>query len=91
MSDVDVLKEILDWSQTRPSWQRDALRRLVAQGELLEADISDLAEICKGGFGLVDKCSSNALARTRSVNPATSVEVAYASRWRQRTCQRPNA
>jgi len=53
MSDVDVLKEILDWSQSRPSWQRDALRRLVAQGELLETDANELAEICKGGFGLV--------------------------------------
>ena len=29
-----VLEELLKWSQERPSWQRDALRRLVQSGDL---------------------------------------------------------
>ncbi len=74
MSDVDVLKEILDWSRSRPSWQRDALRRLVAQGELLETDTNELAEICKGGFGLVDKRSSDPLAETHLPEPGALIQ-----------------
>jgi hypothetical protein len=31
---MNVLQEILEWSQGRPMWQRDALRRLVLNGEL---------------------------------------------------------
>lgn len=51
---MSVLQEILAWSHDRPLWQRDALRRLAIQGELDEADVSALTEICKGGHGLVE-------------------------------------
>ena len=61
MAELDVLKEILDWSKSRPPWQRDGLRRLVSNGELSEEDLCDLAEICKGSFGLVEKRSAAAL------------------------------
>jgi len=56
---MDVLKEILNWSQERPAWQRDALRRLVVVGDLLDKDIDELTEICKSahGFGnFQDSC-----------------------------------
>lgn len=49
---LNVLEEILEWSQDRPAWQRDALRRLVLNGELSEDDIRDLGEICKSAHGL---------------------------------------
>lgn len=52
---VNVLQEILTWSADRPTWQRDALRRLVMNGELSDDDIRELTEICKGDHGLVDK------------------------------------
>ena len=52
---VSVLKEILEWSQDRPAWQRDALRRLVLNGELSDDDIRDLSEICKSAHGLADQ------------------------------------
>ena len=39
---MNVLKEILEWSQGRPMWQRDALRRLVLNGELSDEDIGPL-------------------------------------------------
>jgi hypothetical protein len=31
---MTVLEQILEWSKDRPAWQRDALRRLVVNGEL---------------------------------------------------------
>lgn len=55
METVNVLKEILDWSQSRPIWQRDALRRLVLKGDLDESDIRDLENLCKSKYGLGDR------------------------------------
>jgi hypothetical protein len=52
---VKVLQEILTWSADRPTWQRDALRRLVLNGNLSDEDIRALTEICKSDHGLVEK------------------------------------
>ena len=51
---MPVLHDILAWSAARPSWQRDALRRLVLRGDLSAEDLEDLAEICKAAHGLSD-------------------------------------
>jgi energy-coupling factor transporter ATP-binding protein EcfA2 len=59
---VTVLEEILEWSQERPAWQRDALRRLVLNGELSDNDIRDLSEMCKSAHGLADGQEIVALA-----------------------------
>lgn len=59
---MSVLKEILDWSQDRPLWQRDALRRLVQNGELSDADVMELVEICKGAHGLSEQADAISLA-----------------------------
>lgn len=58
---MKVLQEILVWSTDRPSWQRDALRRLVANDELSDDDIRDLTEICKGDHGLAEKVDADPL------------------------------
>ena len=58
---MKVLQEILTWSANRPMWQRDALRRLVANGELTDDDMDDLTAICKGDHGLVDKVEAKPL------------------------------
>lgn len=52
---MSVFKEILEWSQDRPAWQRDALRRLVLNGELADEDILALTEICKSIYGLAEQ------------------------------------
>ncbi len=52
---MTVLQQILEWSKDRPAWQRDALRRLVSNGELSESDILALTDICKSAYGLVDQ------------------------------------
>jgi hypothetical protein len=49
---VSVLRELLEWSKDRPAWQRDALRRLVLNGELSDDDIGALTDICKTAHGL---------------------------------------
>jgi hypothetical protein len=46
-----VLEAILDWSNDRPAWQRDALRRIVFKGRLDSADITELVSLCKKGKG----------------------------------------
>lgn len=46
-----VLETILDWSDERPMWQRDALRRIVAKGRLDSTDIDELVGLCKQGRG----------------------------------------
>src|SRR5688500_15881663 len=61
---MGVLDELLSWSNDRSAWQRDALRRLVEQGDLTEDDISELTEICKGQFGLAEPQAGDPLAAT---------------------------
>lgn len=46
-TEADALRDILAWSLDRPLWQRDALRRLVTQGELSADDVEQLAALCK--------------------------------------------
>ena len=60
---MNVLHEILDWSNDRSDWQRDALRRLVVGGELSDEDLRTLAEICKAAHGLADPQEFLPLAR----------------------------
>jgi hypothetical protein len=52
---MTVLEELLEWSQDRPNWQRDALRRLVLNGELSDDDISALTDMCKSENGLAER------------------------------------
>ena len=66
---MTVLTEILDWSLTRPQWQRDALRRLVVQGSLGNDDIMTLARICKKSHGLTDGPSAVALTAAHLPKP----------------------
>jgi hypothetical protein len=61
MPTVNVLGEILDWSTDRPMWQRDALRRLIAQGELRQSDVGELVDHCKASHGLAKKSNPEPL------------------------------
>jgi len=46
ISEKAAFADLVTWSADRPAWQRDALRRLVQNGALDEADIVALAELC---------------------------------------------
>lgn len=58
----DVLAEILQWSQDRPNWQRDALRRLFSAGGVTQKDLDDLVHLCKATRGLTEPVSPKLLA-----------------------------
>ncbi|KAB2309354.1 AAA family ATPase [Betaproteobacteria bacterium SCN2] len=60
---MTVLQEILEWSQGRPAWQRDALRRLVLTGEPSDDDIRALTEVCKSVHGLADEQETSPFAK----------------------------
>jgi len=76
---VTVLQEILQWSQDRPAWQREALRRLVLNGEVAEEDISALTEICKSSHGLAEQRDTVPLAKEHVPNQTTGAPVALVS------------
>ena len=69
---MSVLQEILEWSQDRPAWQRDALRRLMLDDELSDADITALTEICKSGHGLAEPQNTVPLAKEHVPDAASA-------------------
>lgn len=60
---MTVLEELVAWSKDRPAWQRDALRRLVLNGGLSDADIAELTDICKSSHGLAEQRPITPLAK----------------------------
>lgn len=46
-----VPEMILTWSETKPDWQRDGLRRITSGGEVTAADVVELVQLCKKGQG----------------------------------------
>jgi hypothetical protein len=76
---LSVLKEILDWSKDRPAWQRDALRRLVIDGDLSDDDIQELTEICKSGNGLAEPQPVSPLAEEHVPDKKTDAPVSLTS------------
>jgi energy-coupling factor transporter ATP-binding protein EcfA2 len=77
---VTVLLQILEWSQDRPPWQRDALRRLVLTGELSDDDIRALADICKSAHGLAEQQQMAPLTNDHvSDKPAGAAPVSLVS------------
>ncbi len=72
---MTVLQEILDWSRDRPTWQRDALRRLLLQGQLSADDIGALADICKAAHGLAAQQEATPLARTHVPTKSNAAEA----------------
>lgn len=77
---MTVLQEILEWSHDRPAWQRDALRRLVLNGELSDDDIGALTDICKSTHGLAEHQDIAPLSKDHvPVKTAGSVPVSLLS------------
>lgn len=76
---MNVLHEILAWSQDRPAWQREALRRLILNGELADEDIISLAEICKSVYGLAEQRDTVPLAKEHVPDQTTGAPVSLVS------------
>lgn len=76
---MSVLEDILDWSKDRPLWQREALRRLVVNGELSDTDINDLTETCKSGHGLAEQRDTVPLAKEHVPDQTAGAPVSLVS------------
>lgn len=72
MPPINILQEILVWSNGRPAWQRDALRRLISKGELDSNDIEELAQISRHTHGLAN--SSTCIPLTRNDIPPAQAD-----------------
>lgn len=57
---TSALNEVLNWSAGRPDWQRDALRRILEKGNLVEIDLAELERICRAKHQ-VDTSHSSAI------------------------------
>lgn len=70
------MQEILDWSQDRPVWQRDALRRLISSTEPLpDQDILELTELCKNAKLPNDPLASEHVTAQKSGAPTVALKA----------------
>lgn len=51
---MTILQEILKWATGLPTWQQDAISRLIAKGALDAADVDDLYALLKLAHGIPD-------------------------------------
>lgn len=51
---MSLVHEIATWANSRSEWMSDAVRRLIAQGSLEEADYADIAALMKSSVGWQD-------------------------------------
>ena len=64
---MTILQEILKWAKDLPTWQQDAISRLIAKGTLDTSDIDDIYALLKSTHGIADPKGRVA----NSVNPAS--------------------
>lgn len=57
---VSALHDILKWSENRPDWQRDALRRIISQDTLSETDLGELDRLCRSKYA-ADKSTERSI------------------------------
>src|SRR5262249_42464457 len=51
-TEASAIEQIVEWSTSAPTWQRDALRRLVEKGSLDPGDIDALTALCRSDPGV---------------------------------------
>lgn len=65
---LSLLQEILNWSQSLPAWQSDAVARLLAKQSLTAEDQDDLLALLKAANGIPDP-------KGRKPNPLTADQI----------------
>lgn len=73
-TEADALRDILAWANDRPVWQRDALRRLVVQGELADDDINELTALCKDSALTNEPLAEGHINAQRTGAPAVALK-----------------
>ena len=75
-TEAEAIQEILDWSEDRPLWQRDALRRLISGAEpLSDLDILELTELCKNSKHQNDPLASEHITAQKSGAPPVALKA----------------
>lgn len=76
-----VLETILDWSQDRPQWQRDALRRIVTGGAPDDAALAELLALCKKEHGATGITATPAVLEQAHLpaNPGDGASICLAA------------
>ena len=77
VTEADALKDILAWSSDRPAWQRDALRRLVQNGSLSDADIEELTALCRQPDLASEPLSDDHIGGSGSGAPTVALRSLY--------------
>lgn len=80
---ISVTQELLNWSVSRPAWQRDALRRIITAGKIEAADIQELTQLCRAAHNANPPGAIVAAAvhlDTSHISAATGVSDATALR-----------
>lgn len=72
-SEVSALEDIQMWSEDKPMWLRDALRRLLFSNELSELDIKELEQICLGEIDESSPFAKKHIAPQRLVSNPVSI------------------
>ena len=73
-TEAEAMRDILGWSKARPAWQRDALRRLVTQGELTDTNIDELTAVCKDDSLPIESLSEHHISGHISGAPTISLK-----------------
>lgn len=75
------LEIIFEWSQNRPLWQRDALRRIVSGGRMQDADIQALVSLCEKEHGnaAVDATATPLAKDDLPANPGAGASITLVS------------
>lgn len=72
-TEADALREILSWSNSRPVWQQDALRRLVSSGELTKVDFTELTSLCKDSNKPNEPLEAKHISAQRTGSPTVAL------------------
>ncbi|MBY0314643.1 MAG: AAA family ATPase [Bdellovibrionales bacterium] len=86
---MSIYMSILEWSEKRPIWQRDCLRRIITQEKLSQLDIAELIQIClqEQGIETPDKPKIDAMPLTAAhVTQSAATNGAVAIKSIEDTC-----
>jgi hypothetical protein len=72
---MNLLQEILTWSQTLPAWQGDAISRLLRHKPLTQADTDDLYALLKSAHGIADPKKRVATPLSPAQVPTATPEI----------------
>jgi energy-coupling factor transporter ATP-binding protein EcfA2 len=76
LTEKAALTDLVTWSEKRPAWQRDALRRLVTGGTLDDSAIAELTELCLDPTRTHTPISqSHIVAETSAAEPISLVSI----------------